>query len=88
MSSSNLPSPASLPDVDRGYQLVVIQWVFVSIAFLLVILRVGVRGFVRKKIGWDDYLILLAQVTYTSRNRARNISINRASGVCIRSGSP
>lgn len=88
MSSSNLPSPSLLPDVDRGYQLVVIQWVFVSAAFLLVILRVGVRGFVRKKIGWDDYLILLAQVTYTSRNRARNIFTNRASGVRIRSGSP
>ena len=63
MSSTPIPGPLP-PDVNRGSDLVIISWLTVSIALLLVSVRFYIRGILRKNLGWDDYLILLAIVSY------------------------
>ena len=63
MSSTPIPGPLP-PDVNRGSNLVIISWLTVSIALLLVSLRFYIRGILRKTLGWDDYLILLAIVSH------------------------
>ena len=63
MSSTPLPGPLP-PDVNRGSDLNIISWLTVSIALLFVSLRFYIRGILRKNLGWDDYLILLAIVSY------------------------
>lgn len=62
MSSPRSPIPPLPPNVDRGYQHVAVQWASTSVAIVIVTLRLGVRGFIHKKIGWDDYTIMLALV--------------------------
>ena len=62
MSSTPIPGPLP-PDVNRGSDLVIISWLTVSIALLLVSVRFYIRGILRKNLGWDDYLILLAIVS-------------------------
>lgn len=60
---SYLPKPRPLaPDISRGPDLVIVKWLTVSVAVLLVSLRFYV-GVLRKKLGWDDYTILLAVVS-------------------------
>lgn len=63
MSSTPTPGPLS-PDISRGSDLTIVKWLTTSIAVLLVSLRFYVRGVLRKKLGWDDYTILLAVVSY------------------------
>lgn len=63
MSSTSSAGPLP-PDVSRGSDLVIVTWVTVSIALLLVALRFYIRGILRKNLGWDDHLILLATVSY------------------------
>ena len=62
MYSTPIPGPLP-PDVNRGSDLVIISWLTVSIALLLVSVRFYIRGILRKNLGWDDYLILLAIVS-------------------------
>ena len=63
MSSTTIPRPLP-PDINRGPDILIVKWLTVSIALLLVSLRFYVRGVLRKKLGWDDYTILLAVVRY------------------------
>ena len=63
MSSTSMPGPLP-PDVNRGSELLIVIWLTLSIALLLVSLRFWIRGILRKNLGWDDYLILLASVSY------------------------
>lgn len=63
MSSTTIPRPLP-PDVNRGPDILIVKWLTVSVALLLVSLRFYVRGVLRKKLGWDDYTILLAVVSY------------------------
>lgn len=63
MSSTSSAGPLP-PDVSRGSDLVIVTWVTVSIALLFVSLRFYIRGILRKNLGWDDHLILLATVSY------------------------
>lgn len=63
MSSTAIPRPLP-PDISREPDTLIIKWLTVSVAFLLVSLRFYVRGVLRKKLGWDDYTILLAVVRY------------------------
>ena len=63
MSSTSMLGPLP-PDVNRGSELLIVIWPSMSIALLLVSLRFWIRGILRKNLGWDDYLILLASVSY------------------------
>ena len=62
MSSTSMSGPLP-PDVNRGSELLIVIWLSLSIALLLVSLRFWIRGILRKNLGWDDYLILLASVS-------------------------
>lgn len=54
---------APLPlDESRGSSLIVGQWTTVSIASVLVILRIYARAFLRKIAGADDWTIVIALV--------------------------
>ena len=54
---------APLPlDESRGSSLIVGQWTTVSIASVLVILRIYARAFFRKIAGADDWTIVIALV--------------------------
>ena len=58
-------TPESLPpDVSRGSDLLIVSWLTMSVAVLFVSLRFYIRGILRKSLGWDDYAILLAIVSY------------------------
>ena len=59
MSLTNGPLP---PDTDRGTGVLILGWVTVSVAGLIVILRLVTRGVLRSTLGWDDYTIVVAQV--------------------------
>ena len=63
MSSTLIPEPLP-PDMNRGPELLLVSWLTVSVALLLVSLRVYIRAVSGKKVGWDDYTILLASVHY------------------------
>lgn len=65
MSSASISGPLP-PDVSRASDLVIVTWVTFSLASLLVSLRIYIRGVLRKILGWDDYLILLAIVSSDS----------------------
>lgn len=60
MSSSFNSVGTSPPDISRGNQYVAVQWALVSIAIVLVLFRLFVRGILRRKFGGDDYTILAA----------------------------
>ena len=64
---------APLPlDESRGSSLIVGQWTTVSIASVLVILRIYARAFLRKIAGADDWTIVIALVYIdSSRNYTR-----------------
>ena len=54
---------APLPlDESRGSSIIVGQWTTVSIASILVILRIYARAFLRKIAGADDWTIVIALV--------------------------
>ncbi|KAK6068058.1 integral membrane protein [Seiridium cupressi] len=49
---------------NRGPQLRVIDYVFVIIAFITILMRCGVRLFITKSFGIDDWLMTLAATTF------------------------
>ena len=58
-----IPTPRPFaPDASRGPDLIIVKWLTVCVAISLVSLRFYV-GVLRKKLGWDDYTILLALVS-------------------------
>lgn len=63
MFVTSIPGPLP-PDVSRGSDLLIVTWLTVSIALLLVSLRFYLQRILRKTLGWDDYTVLLALVTY------------------------
>ena len=67
------PAPISEPlpsDVSRGSDLLVVTWLTVSLAFLFVALRFYVRGIHRGNLGWDDFTIWIAVVSYLPSGRS------------------
>ena len=58
---SNVPLP---PDDNRGTPVLILGWVSVSVAGIIVILRLVTRGVLRNTLGWDDYMIVVAQVRH------------------------
>lgn len=64
---SSTPNLGPLPpDISRGSDLLIVNWLTIAIALLLVSLRVYIRRIRGKRLGWDDYTILLASVNYIS----------------------
>ena len=63
MSSASITGPLP-PNVSRGSEFLIVSWLTVSIASLFVSLRFYIRGILCKILGWDDYFILLAMVSY------------------------
>lgn len=63
MAPTSTPGPFP-PDISRASELLVVRWLTLSIAVLLVSLRFYIRGIIRKNLGWDDFTILLAIVSY------------------------
>lgn len=55
-------SALSPPNESRGSSLIVSQWVTVSIASLLVFLRIYARAVLRKIAGADNWTIVIALV--------------------------
>ncbi|CAL8584531.1 hypothetical protein XPA_010122 [Xanthoria parietina] len=71
--ATKTPAPASGPtaplgppppggDQNRGDDIIITQFVLISIATILVGLRLWVRSRLTRKIGWDDILITLALI--------------------------
>lgn len=56
-----MASDQHLEDANRGSTIVVISWLFLSLAFIVVTLRLATR-LKKKAHGWDDYLIYAALV--------------------------
>lgn len=56
--------PETLPHDNRGYVLIIAVVVVVSIASLSTALRIYTRACILKKVGADDYLALLALVSF------------------------
>lgn len=48
------------PNESRGPKLIAEEWTTMSIAALLVFLRIYTRAFLRKTAGWDDWTIVIA----------------------------
>ena len=63
MSSMSTQGPV-VPDINRGSIILIVSWLTVSLALLLVSLRFYIRGVLRKNLGWDDHLVLVATVSY------------------------
>lgn len=59
LASASDPLP---PDIKRGPTTLIICWIFLSLAIIIVSLRLIARGILRRTIGWDDYTILIALV--------------------------
>ncbi len=60
------PSTAPLPpDDSRGPQILIVNWVFLSLALIIAIIRFITRGVLRKTFGRDDWTILVALVSYS-----------------------
>ena len=59
--SADMSAPLPLNE-SRGSRLIVGQWTTVSIASVLVILRIYARAFLRKIAGADDWTIVIALV--------------------------
>ena len=53
------------PNEDHGPSLIAQTWTTVSIASLLVLLRVYTRAFLRRTAGADDWTIVIALVMFT-----------------------
>ena len=53
------------PNEDRGNSLTALTWTTVSIASLLVLLRVYTRASLRRTAGADDWTIVIAWVMFT-----------------------
>lgn len=67
-ASAPVPSAPSGPpppggDQNRGEDIIITQFVLISIATILVGLRIWVRSRMTRKIGWDDILITIALVS-------------------------
>ena len=52
------------PNQTRGPSLLIFNWVTVSIASLLVVLRIYTRTFLRKTAGTDDWTMVVALVNW------------------------
>ena len=52
------------PDDSQASTVLAVQWVTGSLAVILTLLRVYIRGFVRHNLGWDDYMIWIATVIH------------------------
>ena len=51
------------PNESRGSDLITTNWITVSVASLVVFLRIYSRAFLRKVAGWDDWTIVIALVS-------------------------
>lgn len=70
MSSNSISGPLP-PDVSRGSDLLIVTWLVVSIALLLVSLRFYIRGIHHNSLGWDDFTIFIAMVSYLSSGTSK-----------------
>ena len=71
-ATSTLAEASPLPpDIHRGYEYVVAQWVSVSIAFVLVILQLFIRRILLNKKKWADYIIIDYTLTIAFVRRFR-----------------
>ena len=59
-----LETPGVPSDYNRGDIVIAIDVVFLGLALILVCLRVYVRTKINKSFGWDDFLIILALVSF------------------------
>lgn len=50
------------PDEDRGPALAGLSWTLTSLSLIIVGLRVYVRGYRKRNLGWDDALIVIPTV--------------------------
>lgn len=66
MADPNLPPLPSNPDENAGPEILGATLSTTSLAFLTVIARFYVRGFIVKALGWDDYFMALAMAVVSS----------------------
>lgn len=57
---------ATMPVVDECHDLVINAILWTTLALVAVALRLLTRGFIVKRMGWDDYLMAAAMVSYPS----------------------
>ncbi len=61
--ASAQPSRQPLPpDDNRGAAVLIVSWIFLSLATITVVLRLITRGVLRRTLGWDDHTIVIALV--------------------------
>lgn len=66
MSEASGPLPSN---DTRGPEIVGVLWALCTISWIIVLLRLYVRTFVRRNLGWDDYTIVAALVSTSAVNR-------------------
>jgi hypothetical protein len=59
---ATFPPPNYENPVTHGPTLLIISVVFLTIATVSFVLRIYVRGFVKKLLGWDDFFLCFAYV--------------------------
>jgi hypothetical protein len=52
-----------LPDVNIGAGLVVTAWILGATGFSLLAMRMYVRAYIVRTIGWDDWIMVFAVVS-------------------------
>ena len=52
------------PDTNVGSDVLIVQWVTVSLAIIIVSLRIFTQAVLRRTAGWDDWTILIALVSF------------------------
>ena len=55
-------------DVDQGWAILSVCWSFVLCAFLTTVLRIVVRVRLTRNLGWDDFWMVMAMVSYHYQN--------------------
>jgi hypothetical protein len=68
MSSTAYPPPVNPGDLGRGPAIIGVTWAFTILAVAAVGLRLYLRGKLLRSIGWDDWIMLTAVVSTSSRS--------------------
>ena len=74
-STSAAPPPGG--DENIGYKLVIVATTTIATGAITILLRMYVRARIVRAVGWDDWLMLLALVSFLSHNTAHPAELTK-----------
>lgn len=69
--------------VPRNYALVVNGYLWTSLAFMFVVMRLYTRAIIVKRLGWDDWLMTAAMVSFRLSRIASYVEGRKAGRICF-----